>query len=162
MRYLFQIGSVALQELEWHLFAIIFLLGAAYTFKHDGHVRVDILYRSHKFNDRQRAYIDLAGSVVFLIPFCLLIIFSSWPFVANSFSMLEGSPDPGGLPYRFLLKACIPLAFALIMLQGIANALQAFLYLKYGTELDIVRYNTACQVPKDHPDAGNTERKNSD
>lgn len=146
MRYLFQIGSVALQELEWHLFAILFLLGAAYTFKHDGHVRVDIFYRSKKMSDRQRAYIDIAGGLLFLIPFCLLIIVSSWPFVANSFSMLEGSPDPGGLPYRFLLKATIPLAFALIMVQGIASVIQSFLYLKYDIELEIERNNTACHV----------------
>lgn len=147
MRYLFQIGSVALQELEWHLFAILFLLGAAYTFKHDGHVRVDILYRSKNLSDRQRAFIDFFGGLLFLIPFCLLIIISSWPFVENSFSMLEGSPDPGGLPYRFILKACIPLGFALILLQGIANTLQAFLYLKCGIQLEIERINTACRVP---------------
>ena len=148
MRYLFQIGSVALQELEWHLFSVVFLLGAAYTLKHDGHVRVDILYRSHKLTDRQRAWIDLFGTVFFLLPFCLLIIVSAWPFVANSFSMLEGSPDPGGLPYRYLLKAVIPLGFAMIMLQGIANLLQSILYLKFGVVLEIERINTACHVPE--------------
>lgn len=120
MRYLFQSGSVALQELEWHLFALIFLLGAAYTLKHDDHVRVDVLYRSRLFSPRQRAWIDLLGSLFFLLPFCLFIINASIPFVTNSFAMAEGSPDAGGLPYRFLLKAAIPFGFFLLMLQGVA------------------------------------------
>jgi TRAP-type mannitol/chloroaromatic compound transport system permease small subunit len=120
MRYLFQSGSVALQELEWHLFALIFLLAAAYTLKHDDHVRVDVFYRSRFMNDRQRAWVDLLGGLLFLLPFCLLLISGSVPFVSNSFGMLEGSPDPGGLPYRYLLKAAIPLGFLLLLLQGLA------------------------------------------
>jgi TRAP-type mannitol/chloroaromatic compound transport system permease small subunit len=129
MRYLFRIGSVALQELEWHLFAIVFLLGAAYTLKHDGHVRVDIFYRSRRVSERQRAWIDIFGTLFFLIPFCVLIIVSAWPFVMNSFAMGEGSPDAGGLPYRYLLKAAIPVGFALLLLQGISNMLRAVLVL---------------------------------
>lgn len=125
MRYLFQIGSVGLQELEWHLFALIFLLGAAYTFKHDGHVRVDIFYCSRHMDDRRRAWVDLLGGLFFLWPFCLLIIFSSLPFVEYAFSVNEGSPDPGGLPYRFLLKAAIPLSFCLVLLQGTAHMLRS-------------------------------------
>ncbi|MBL1276275.1 MAG: TRAP transporter small permease subunit [Ectothiorhodospiraceae bacterium] len=125
MRYLFQSGSVGLQELEWHLFALIFLLGAAYTFKHDGHVRVDIFYRSERMDERGRAWVDLLGGLFFLVPFCLLIIISSIPFVDYAFSVGEGSPDPGGLPYRFLLKAAIPLGFSLVLLQGIAHMLRS-------------------------------------
>jgi len=125
MRYLFQAGSVALQELEWHLFALLFLLGAAYTFKHDGHVRVDILYHGRRMSHRGRAWIDLLGGLLLLVPFCLLIIVSSFPFVETAFAMREGSPDPGGLPYRFLLKAAIPLAFGLLLLQGIAHMLRS-------------------------------------
>ena len=120
MRYLFHSGSVALQELEWHIFAIIFLFGGAYTLKYDGHVRVDILYRSRFLSNRHRAWVDLIGTLVFLIPFCLLVISGSLPFVGNSFSMSEGSPDPGGLPYRYLLKAAIPVAFGLLLLQGVS------------------------------------------
>lgn len=122
MRYLFQIGSVALQELEWHFFSLIFLLGAAYTFKHDGHVRVDMVYHSRFLSDKHRAWIDLLGTLFFLIPFCALIIYSSWPFVFSAYAIAEGSPDPGGLPFRFLLKSAIPLAFLLLLLQGLANA----------------------------------------
>ncbi len=119
MRYLFREGSVALQELEWHLFALLFLLGAAYTLKHNAHVRIELLY--HKMDARGRAWADLLGDLFFLLPFCLLILYSSWPFVYNAFQYNEGSPDPGGLPYRYLLKAAIPVGFALLMLQGIAN-----------------------------------------
>ena len=125
MRYLFHIGSVGLQELEWHLFALIFLLGAGYTFKHDGHVRVDIFYHSRHMDKRRRAWVDLLGGLFFLLPFCLLIIISSAPFVANSFGMGEGSPDAGGLEYRFLLKAAIPVSFSLLLLQGVAHMLRS-------------------------------------
>jgi len=128
LRYLFESGSVALQELEWHLFALLFLLGAGYTLKQDGHVRVDLFYSS-RFSDRQRAWVDLLGTLFLLMPFCVLILYTSWPFVANSFLMGEGSPDPGGLPHRFLLKAAIPLGFALLLIQGLALAIDKALYL---------------------------------
>lgn len=120
MRYLFQSGSVALQELEWHLFALVFLLGSAYTLKHDSHVRVDVLYRSRRMSPRARAVVDLLGTALFLVPFCVLIISGSLPFVENAYRMGEGSPDPGGLPHRYLLKAAIPAGFGLMLLQGIA------------------------------------------
>ena len=119
MRYLFHSGSVAIQELEWHLFALIFLLAGAYTLKYDEHVRVDVFYHCRWMNDRHRAWVDLLGGLFLLLPFCVLLISGSLPFVANSFSMMEGSPDPGGLPFRFLLKAAIPLAFLLLLLQGL-------------------------------------------
>jgi len=126
---LFSIGSVALQELQWHLFALVFLIGAAYTLKYDDHVRVDIIYNSNWLTDRHRAWIDLLGGLFMLVPFCLVVIIASWPFVYNAFIYAEGSPDPGGLPYRFLLKASIPLGFLLLMLQGIGNSLKSWLYL---------------------------------
>ena len=132
MRYLFQQGSVALQELEWHLFALLFLFGAAYTQKHDGHVRVDILYRSRLVSGRGRALIDLAGTLLLLIPFCLLVIYSSWPFVESAWQHGESSPDPGGLPLRWLIKATIPAGFALLLLQGLADALKSLLRLLEG------------------------------
>lgn len=129
MRYLFAAGSVALQELEWHLFSIIFLLGAAYTLKQDGHVRVDVLYHSQRLGDRHRAWINLLGSLLLLAPFCLVVILASWPFVHDAFVHGEGSPDPGGLPHRWLLKAAIPLGFALLLLQGLAEAARNLLRL---------------------------------
>lgn len=129
MRYFFLSGSVALQELEWHLFSLIFLLGAAYTFKYDNHVRLDLFYQSHYMNDYRRAWVNFIGGVFFLIPFCLLIIFTSWSFVAQSYSFLEGSPDPGGLPYRWILKSSIPLGFALLLLQGIADIVKNLIHI---------------------------------
>jgi TRAP-type mannitol/chloroaromatic compound transport system permease small subunit len=127
MRYLFRAGSVGLQELEWHLFALIFLLGAAYTLKHDAHVRLDVLYQM--FNERKRAWVNLLGTLFLLLPFCLLIINGAWPFVMNAYAFGEGSPDPGGLPYRFLIKAAIPLGFLLLLLQGLADVLKNLLFL---------------------------------
>jgi len=130
MRYLLQQGSVALQELEWHLFALIFLLGSAYTLKHDEHVRVDILYQSSKLSDKHRALINIVGILVFLLPFCILILISAWRFVDNAYFYHEGSPDPGGLPYRYLLKASVLVAFAMLILQGFAELLRNILKLQ--------------------------------
>jgi len=121
MRYFFLSGSIALQEMEWHLFSLIFLIGAAYTLKHDDHVRLDIFYKSRFMNDERRAWVNLLGSLLMLIPFCILIIATAWPFVVQSYIHLEGSPDPGGLPYRWVLKASIPLGFTLLLLQGASD-----------------------------------------
>jgi len=129
MRYFFHQGSVALQELEWHLFALIFLLGAAYTLKYNGHVRVDILYQSSMLSDKHRALIDILGTLLLLLPFCSLILITAWPFVENAYYYQEGSPDPGGLPYRYLLKGSMLVAFALLVLQGIAECLKNVLVL---------------------------------
>ncbi len=129
MRYVFNQGSVALQELEWHLFALLFLIGAAYTLKHDDHVRLDLFYQSRFSSDCTRAWINLIGGLVFLIPFCLLIINSSWFFVLQSWSFNEGSPDPGGLPYRWLLKAAIPFGFLLLLIQAIAECLKNLVFI---------------------------------
>jgi TRAP-type mannitol/chloroaromatic compound transport system permease small subunit len=129
MRYSFHQGSVALQELEWHLFALIFLLGSAYTLKHNNHVRVDILYQSQYLSNKHRALINIFGILLFLIPFCVLILITTWPFVENAYYYLEGSPDPGGLPYRYLLKGSILVAFTLLILQGVAELLRNYLIL---------------------------------
>lgn len=125
MRYLFQAGSVALQELEWHLFALIFLLGGAYTLKHDEHVRVDVIYQAEWMTPRRKAAVNLFGCLFLLLPFCVLMINASIPFVLQSYEWGEASPDPGGLPYRWLLKAMIPFGFALLALQGIALAIRS-------------------------------------
>jgi len=124
MRYIFLHGSVALQELEWHIFAFVFLMGAAYTLKHDGHVRVDIISHSKWMTVKHKAWVNIFGGVFFLIPFCLLIIVSSLEFVSNSIRFSENSPDPGGLPYRYILKSIIPISFSLVLLQGLASIIQ--------------------------------------
>jgi TRAP-type mannitol/chloroaromatic compound transport system permease small subunit len=125
MRYLFKTSFVFTQELEWHLFAFIFLMGAGYTLLHDGHVRVDIVYQ--KLGFKARAWVNLLGVLLLLIPGCLLIIITSWNFVYTSWAIMEGSPDPGGIPWRFLLKACIPAGFALLLLQGISLGIRSFM-----------------------------------
>ncbi|MAF33275.1 MAG: TRAP transporter small permease subunit [Desulfobacterales bacterium] len=127
MRYAFNKGNIALQELEWHIFSVIFLIGAAYTLKHDGHVRVDIFYT--KLTSRAKAWIDFICTFTFLIPFCLLIIYSTKGFILNSWAVGEISPDPGGLPARYILKAMIPAGFFLLLLQGIAQSFKSLLHL---------------------------------
>jgi TRAP-type mannitol/chloroaromatic compound transport system permease small subunit len=124
MRYLFAQGSVGLQELEWHLFSLIFLLGLAHTYQLDEHVRVDLLYNSQWLSNLQRAWINVIGIIVFLLPFCVLVLLTSWSFVETAFYYLEASPDPGGLPYRYLIKGSILVGFSLLTLQGIAELLR--------------------------------------
>ncbi|WP_373500386.1 TRAP transporter small permease subunit [Desulfococcus sp.] len=125
MRYVFKTSFVFVQELEWHLFAFIFLLGAGNTLLKEGHVRVDIFYQ--RMSPRNQAWINLIGVIFFLIPGCCLIIITSFKFVHNAWSVMEGSPDPGGIPYRYLIKACIPAGFILILLQGISMGIKSFL-----------------------------------
>ncbi|MDJ0810044.1 MAG: TRAP transporter small permease subunit [Desulfobacterales bacterium] len=125
MRYAFKISFVFTQELEWHLFAFIFLMGAGYTLLKDGHVRVDIFYQ--RCSRKTQAWINLIGVILFLIPGCYMIIATSLKFVYNAWVVMEGSPDPGGIPYRFLLKACIPAGFSLVLLQGISLGIKSFL-----------------------------------
>ncbi len=127
-RYFFKSSSVAIQELQWHLFSIVFLLAAAYTLKHDRHVRVDVFY--HSMTDKNRARVDFIGHLFFLIPFCMLIIWSSKDFVVNSFMINETSGDPGGLPFRYILKGCIPLGFFLVMLQSLSQAIKSYLKIR--------------------------------
>ncbi|MFV1996694.1 MAG: TRAP transporter small permease subunit [Acidiferrobacterales bacterium] len=128
MRFLFQMGSVLIQELEWHLFGIIFLLGAAYTYREDGHVRIELFYQ--KLSKSQQARINLFGNLFILLPVCLLVIWTSIPFVSNSFAYSEVSPDPGGLPYRWMIKFAIPAGFFLLLLQGLADSVRQLLILK--------------------------------
>ncbi|UCD83083.1 MAG: TRAP transporter small permease subunit [Desulfobacterales bacterium] len=125
MRYLFNTSFVFTQELEWHLFGFIFLIGAGYTLLHDGHVRVDIIYQ--RLSHKGRAWVNFIGVLLFLIPGCIMVISTSWKFTLNSFAMLEGSPDPGGIPFRFILKGCIPVGFTLLLMQGISLGIHSFM-----------------------------------
>jgi TRAP-type mannitol/chloroaromatic compound transport system permease small subunit len=121
-RYLGKYAGVRLSsnmwiELQWYLFSLVFLLGAAYTLKYDDHVRVDVLYG--RLSRKGKAWINLLGTALFLLPFCGVVLWMSIPFVANSWAVLEASPDPGGLP-RYPIKTVIPLALLLVMLQGVS------------------------------------------
>lgn len=122
MRYIFKAGSIWIQESEWHLFAANFMLAASWTLLRNGHVRVDIFYV--KFSIKTKAWVDLIGSILFLLPFCILIVYSSIPFVFDSWAIWEGSSDPGGLPARYILKSVIPLTFILLALQGISEIIK--------------------------------------
>ena len=99
------------------MFALIFLLGGGYALKHDRHVRVDLFYGN--FSDRDRAWVNLIGHTVLLLPWCIVLTWVSSRYAFDSFQMGEGSPDPGGLPFRFLVKSAIPLCFVLLLLQGV-------------------------------------------
>ncbi len=127
LRYIFNISYVAMEQMQWHLYALIFLLGAGYTLRYNDHVRVDVIYQ--RLGKRSRAFINVAGCVLFLFPGCYLVIKTSIPFVVSSWAMKEGSSDPGGLPARYLLKAVIPFAFTLLAIQGVSMFLKNLLIL---------------------------------
>lgn len=116
-RYLFSFGTVALQEAEWHLMAVGALFGMAYGLNQGGEVRVDIFYA--KMPARTQQWIDLVAAVA-LCAVALIIAWLSIAYVQSSYAIGEGSPDPGGLGYRYLLKAAIPVAFLLLAIQALA------------------------------------------
>ncbi|RMH13532.1 MAG: TRAP transporter small permease subunit, partial [Gemmatimonadetes bacterium] len=115
----FSLASNAYLDLQWNLFALVFLLGAAHGLPEGAHVRVDVLYG--RLSRRGRAWIDLLGTLLFLIPFSVAMLVVSWPAVRASWAVREGSPDPGGLP-RYPIKAVILLAFAMLAAAGVAYA----------------------------------------
>lgn len=121
-RYLFNTGWVALQEAEWHLMAPIALFGMSYAMRHDAHVRVDFIYE--RFPARLRHGLDLVAALATVVV-SVLIIKYSYNYVLQSWEIGEGSPDPGGLPARYALKALIPIGFAVLGLEGIARAIRA-------------------------------------
>ncbi len=122
LRYGFDIGSIALQESVTYLHATTFMLGAAFTLQMDGHVRVDIFYRN--LGERHKARVDLFGNLVFLLPLCIVILWTSIDYVAQSWSIREGSSDPGGIAGVFLLKSLIPLLAGSLLLQSLASTLR--------------------------------------
>jgi TRAP-type mannitol/chloroaromatic compound transport system permease small subunit len=116
MRYFFNSGSIAMQEMEWHLFAMVFLFGIAYGLKEDSHVRVDVLY--DRFSPRTKAIIDIGGTLLFLLPLSVLIVEGSIWYVHEAFTSGEVSGDPGGLPYRWLIKLVIPASFVFLIVSA--------------------------------------------
>ena len=127
-RYLLHSGSIALQELEWHLFDVVIMLGIAYTLQRASHVRVDIFY--DRYTDKTRHIVNILGTLFFILPFSLLIIYVGFDFVLISFSQMEASSDPGGLSYRFIVKALLPLAFVLLIVQSVIEVYKEFSSLK--------------------------------
>ena len=115
-RYFFRSGSIALQEMEWHLFAMVFLFGIAYALKEDGHVRVDVFY--DRFSPRWKAIVNISGTVLLLLPLSVLVIEGSVWYVQEAISTGEVSGDPGGLPYRWLIKMVIPASFVFLVVSA--------------------------------------------
>lgn len=128
LRYLFDIGWIAMQESVTYMHAMVFLVGASYTLKHNGHVRVDIFYR--KMTPQGQARVDILGSLFLLLPVCVFIFWASWEYVLSSWSFKESSPETGGLPGVYLLKSLLLAMPMLLVLQGIAHFLQSLLKLR--------------------------------
>lgn len=127
LRYVFNTGFVALGELEWHLFALIFLLCMGYSLRHDQHVRVDVFY--NQFSERAKAWVNLLGAIFMLLPFCVVCIYAGFKFGYYSFQFREGSPNPGGLPALYLIKSMIAVGFVFLLLQSFSLIFSAWLVL---------------------------------
>ena len=124
LRYGFNMGWIWLQESLTYLHVAVFSVAAAWALQQDGHVRVDIFYAD--MTDKNRARVDLLGSLIFLVPFCIFILIISWPYVANSWKLLESSREAGGLPLVFLLKSLIMVMPALLLGQAFINITDAW------------------------------------
>lgn len=122
LRYAFSVNSIFMQELVMYMHASVFMLGAAYTFRHDGHVRVDIFYRG--MTPRRQALINIVGIIMLLMPVMIFIIASSLGYVANAWRILETSPDYGGIPAVYALKTLIPLFALLMIVQGVIEVVR--------------------------------------
>ncbi|MCW8884915.1 MAG: TRAP transporter small permease subunit [Motiliproteus sp.] len=116
-RYLLNDVSIAMQELEWHLHATIFLIAVPYALRSGAHVRVDLIYE--RLSSKAKAIIDLLGTLIFLFPFCALVAWYGWDFAREAYELGEISGDPGGLPYRWIIKGMIPVSFSLMVLSGL-------------------------------------------
>ena len=114
MRYFFNDVSIGMQELEWHLFASMFMFGIGYTLKEDAHVRVDIFYE--KLLPHTQAYIDIFAALVFALPITLIIMYYGYGYAIDAYQMNEGSPDPGGLPHRWIIRSVIPISNVFLLL----------------------------------------------
>ena len=120
LRYLFSAGSVWAQELEWHLLVPLILFGMSYAQRHGEHVRVDIFYA--RYPARTQALVDLLSALL-AVALSIIVIWLSLHYVQQAYVIDEGSPDPGGIPHRFIVKGLIPVGFALLLLQSLANAI---------------------------------------
>ncbi len=122
MRYFFKNSSIGMQEMEWHLFAVVFLFGMAYALKEDGHVRVDMFYE--RMSPKRQALINMIGAFVFIVPFALIIINSSYAFALDAYELGEISGDPGGLTDRWIVKGAIATSFVFLLLSTISFVLK--------------------------------------
>jgi len=124
MRYVFNDPRAWSKELEWHLFALIFMLGAAYTLKHDQHVRVDLFY--DRFDEKNKASVNFWGTLLFLLPWCVVLIITGWQAASSAYILGERSPESGGLSNLWLIQFAIPVGMGLLFLQGLVLLIKSF------------------------------------
>ena len=134
-RKLFSQTEAWITELESHLFALLFLFGAGYTFLHDRHVRVDVFFA--KLSKKEKAWTNIAGIVLLLFPWCLLLIYWGIHYAWQSYLVSEGSPNPNGLPALYLIKLAIPLALSLLLLQGVSELIKSILIISEDNKTEI-------------------------
>ena len=127
LRYVLNQGRIEMEELQWHLYSFGFLLGLGYAYQADAHIRVDVLHE--RFRHRTKAWIELYGILLLLLPFIALVLIYSVPFVSSSFEAGEVSNAPGGLPLRWLIKAALPLGFFLLLLTAGARLIRVWHFL---------------------------------
>ena len=118
LRYVFSIGSIELEEVQWHLYSMAFLLGFAYAYVDDAHVRVDVLHT--RFSPRRKAQVEILGCIFLLLPFAGLLVYYSWPYFLESWAFNERSDMPSGLPARYVIKLVLVIGFAMLFAQGVA------------------------------------------
>ena len=124
LRWTLSLTAAWVIELEWHLFSLIFLLGIPYALQADRHVRVDLFYDRFKAADKR--LVNLIGTALFLLPWAAVLLLTSWRYAAESWAAGEGSPNPNGIPYYFPIKAVVPLAAALLLVQGVALMVRTY------------------------------------
>ncbi len=125
--YLGWLGGIGMQELEWHFFSIMFLLGLGYTLRENGHVRVDVFYE--KFSRRTQAWVNIVGTLIFTIPFSILLVYFGWDYFLGSWASGESKGDPGSLPRLWPIKLVVPVAFVFLILSAITVLLKEILVL---------------------------------
>ena len=142
MRYLFEMGSIELEELQWHLYAVGFLMGLSYAVVSDSHIRVDVV--REKLSEVTKVWVEFYGLILLLIPFVLLVLFACIPFVEYSFRLREISEAPGGLPFRWIIKGMLLMGFTLLLVVSLGRLTRVWLYL-FGWPVDGPRHND--QIP---------------
>ena len=127
LRYLFREGRIELEELQWHINALAFMLAIAYAYRVDAHIRIDLV--SNRLRPRTQAWIEFYGTLLFLLPFIAAVLVFSWDFVAHSWAASEISASPGGLPFRWFLKGALPAAFLLLAAAVLSRLSRLWAYL---------------------------------
>ena len=127
LRYAFGEGRIEFEEIQWHLYSLGFLIGLSFAYSTDSHVRVDVLHE--RLSPRHKAWVELYGILLLLLPFLILITIFSVPFATDSFRFGEVSQAPGGLPYRWVIKAVLPISFALLLLAALARLTRVWTFL---------------------------------